>query len=247
MNRYFLEVRYKGTRYAGFQVQRNANTVQAEVEKALRIVLRTDVALTGSSRTDTGVHALQNFFHFDIDRSLDTAIIYNLNALLPPDIAALSLRKVKPESHCRFDAVWRRYGYNVYRYKDPFLQDGAYYFPYAVDVDALQAAARQVEGRHDFTSFSKRNTQVKTFVCDVHSSRWHFSEQVIRYEVRANRFLRGMVRGLAGTMLQVGRGRLSLEQFARMLNNPSASIADFSVPGKGLWLEAVHFGDNVFE
>src|SRR5690242_16270074 len=157
MSRYFLEVSYKGTNYSGFQIQQNANSIQAEIENALEILQKEKIALTGSSRTDAGVHALQNFFHFDVDREMHPHLVYKMNAILPADIVVQKLIPVKPGAHCRFDAVSREYKYYIYRHKDPFLKDRAFYFPYKLDTQLMQEAAGMIKLYSDFTSFSKRN------------------------------------------------------------------------------------------
>ncbi|MFT4025090.1 MAG: tRNA pseudouridine(38-40) synthase TruA [Flavihumibacter sp.] len=239
MSRYFLELAYMGTRYAGFQRQENAPSVQAEVEQVLEKILRTHVPLTGSSRTDAGVHALQNFFHFDIDRELPPSLLYNFNAVLPHDIAIRGLYPVADDAHCRFDAVSRKYAYHISLTKDPFTYGRAYYFPYRLDIGAMQAAAETLFSYHDFTSFSKRNTQVKTFLCRIEQSHWEADEKGFVFHVRANRFLRGMVRGLTGTMLKVGRGKLSVDGFREIIEKKDCTLADFAVPGHGLFLEQV--------
>jgi tRNA pseudouridine38-40 synthase len=172
MNRYFIEVCYKGTAYAGFQVQENALTVQEEVEKAIEVLYRQKIVLTGSSRTDAGVHAKQNYFHFDFDGEVDGGKVYNINALLPDDIAVKEIVKVSDGAHCRFDAVARQYAYTIYMRKDPFIAEMAYYFPYRVDFEAMREAAGVVLGTSEFEAFSKRNTQVKTFVCRITHSEW---------------------------------------------------------------------------
>src|SRR5215216_2897775 len=135
MHRYFLEVAYKGTNYSGFQIQHNANTIQAEVEKALAILLRQQINLTGSSRTDAGVHALQNFFHFDTEINITEKNLYNLNAILPNDIAAKGFHSVNNSRHCRFDAISREYRYFIYNKKNPFLQETAWYYPYKINFE----------------------------------------------------------------------------------------------------------------
>ena len=188
--RYFLEVSYKGTNYSGFQSQDNANTVQAEIEKALQILLRKRIELTGSSRTDAGVHAYQNYFHFDIGSELSSKQLYNLNAILPADIAAKKLQKVKDDAHCRFDALSREYKYFIYNKKDPFLTDRAFYFPYKLDFNLMEKAASVVKQYSDFTSFSKRKTQVRSFECDIKESKWIIGDECFIYTVVANRFLR---------------------------------------------------------
>lgn len=245
MPRYFLELAYKGTNYSGFQIQDNASSIQQEVEKALAVFFRRSVALTGSSRTDGGVHALQNFFHFDYEGVIEKRVLYNINAILPPDIALKNIYSVAPDAHCRFDAISREYRYYIYREKNPFLVDRAWFYPYTLDWDKLKAAADVVRGFEDFTSFAKRNTQVKTFLCSIHESSWHEEEGCLVYHVKANRFLRGMVRGLVGTMLQVGRGKLSVDDFEDILYRRDNQLADFSAPGHGLFLFQISFPVSV--
>jgi tRNA pseudouridine38-40 synthase len=245
MPRYFLEVAYKGTRYSGFQKQENANSIQEEIENAFTIYFRKQIEMTGSSRTDSGVHALQNFFHFDMDGLIPQKFLYNINAILPGDIVVKNIQPVKSDTHCRFDAINREYQYHIYRNKNPFLEGRAYYFPYTVNFEDLAEAAKIVLNYTDFSSFSKRNTQVKTFECSIKKSQWEIKEDSFVYYVQANRFLRGMVRGLVGTMLQVGRGKLSLSAFEQVIQNGDASKADFSVPGDGLFLVAVNYPSDL--
>ncbi|MDZ4796314.1 MAG: tRNA pseudouridine(38-40) synthase TruA [Bacteroidota bacterium] len=241
MPRYFLEVAYKGTAYSGFQSQQNANTVQAEIEKAFEILQRENITMTGSSRTDTGVHALQNFLHFDYQGALHPHFAYKLNAILPDDIVIKSIREVAPEAHCRFDARSRHYNYFIYREKDPFLKDRAYFFPYKLDMAIMEEAAALIKGYTDFTSFSKRNTQVKTFVCNIEESNWLLQDKFLVYNVKGNRFLRGMVRALTATMLKVGRGSLSLAEFKSIIQARDCTKASFGVPPHGLFLVEVSY------
>lgn len=242
MPRYFLEVGYKGTAYHGFQVQENAPTIQFEVQRALKILLKEEVILTGSSRTDAGVHALQNFFQFDYDRIIGEKQVYNLNAILPDDICIHSLKEVSPSAHCRFDAKGRIYQYYIYTYKDPFMKDRGWHYPYAVNVSLLNAAAELIKHYRDFTSFAKRNAQVFTHNCDIYESYWEELEgKQLRYTVKGNRFLRGMVRGLVGTMLKVGRGTISLAEFENIIQAKDCTKADFSTPPQGLFLVNVLF------
>jgi len=240
MPRYFVEVSYMGTGYSGFQVQKNANSVQAEVEKALLIFYKKTFELTGSSRTDAGVHALQNFFHFDTDSAINDDS-YNLNAILPADIVIKKIFRVDDDAHCRFDAVSREYRYYIFSEKNPFLQDRAYYYPYPVNLDLVQKVAAEVLKQQDFTSFSKRNTQVKSFLCNIHESEWIVEKDCIVYKIKANRFLRGMVKGLVGTMLQVGREKITEEEFGNIFLSKDCTKADFSVPSAGLFLCKVEF------
>jgi len=218
MSRYFLDVSYKGTAYSGFQAQLNTGkTIQAEVEKAFRVLQRREVTLTSSSRTDAGVHALQNYFHFDFEGDLHPQLVYKLNAILPGDIVLHRLIPVENEAHSRFDARSREYRYFIYRQKDPFLADRAFYFPYKLDMDKMAEAAEVLKGYSDFTSFSKRNTQVKTFICEIMESEWVREGECWVYRVRGNRFLRGMVRALTATMLKIGRGKLDMAEFRAII------------------------------
>ncbi|MBL0144842.1 MAG: tRNA pseudouridine(38-40) synthase TruA [Chitinophagaceae bacterium] len=240
MPRYFIEVAYKGTNYSGFQIQDNANTIQAEVEKALQIYYKERIELTGSSRTDAGVHALQNYFHFDttFEISEDT---YHLNAILPIDIVIKSIKQVQDNAHCRFDAKSREYQYHVQHSKNPFNNQYAYYFPYSLNVQAMQEAAQLILANTDFTSFSKKNTQVHTHNCMIYESAWTELNSEMIYTVKANRFLRGMVRGLVGTMLQVGRSKISISQFQQIILSKDFRQVDFSAPPQGLFLVNVNY------
>ncbi len=245
MPRYFLELSYKGTAYSGFQVQDNAPTIQSEVEKALQTLFRQTFELTGSSRTDAGVHANQNFFHFDAELALTAKHIYNLNALLPQDIAVKGIYQVPETAHSRFDAVAREYKYFIYNRKDPFRNDRAWLFPYPLDIKLLQEGARILMEYSDFTSFSKRNTQVKTFECCIEESEWYKEADTLIYHVKANRFLRGMVRGLVGTMLKLGREQITIDEFKQIIEAKDCSRADFSTPPQGLFLNRVYYNDTL--
>ena len=244
--RYFLEVSYKGTKYSGFQSQINANTIQAEIEKAFQILLKKKLELTGSSRTDAGVHAFQNFFHFDVETDLKPKLLYNLNAILPADIAARNIVKVEDGAHCRFDAISREYKYFIYKKKDPFLTDKAFYFPYTLDLEVMKKAAAIIKEYSDFTSFSKRNTQAKTFECDIKESSWMIEGDCLVYNVVSNRFLRGMVRALTATMLKLGRGKMNLEMFKRIIEARDCTVANFAVPAHGLFLIHVTYPRDYF-
>jgi tRNA pseudouridine38-40 synthase len=245
MQRYFIEVGYKGTAYAGFQIQQNANTIQAEVEKALLVYFKTAFQLTGSSRTDAGVHALQNYFHFDADTlpvndTLDKTV-YHINAILPSDIVVKKIIQVSKEAHCRFDATCRGYEYTLYTNKNPFLDEVAFYYPYSLNKELLIQAAALVLANKCFESFAKKNIQVHTFDCTITESIWTFENDVIKYNVTGNRFLRGMVRGLVGTMLKVGREKITLQKFASILVASNSDETDFSTPAKGLCLKEVRY------
>ena len=246
MERYFIEVSYKGTRYSGFQIQDNALTIQSEVERALQIFYKEKIELTGSSRTDTGVHALQNYFHCDTELQLLQEHIYNINAILPEDIVLKNIYKVKPSAHCRFDAMSRSYQYFIYQQKNPFLADRAWYYPFPVNVDLLNEVAAILMQYEDFTSFSKKNTQVKTFNCSIEKSFWENNDGIV-YNVTANRFLRGMVKGLTSTMLKVGRGQINVKEFENIILSKDCTQADFTAPPHGLFLISVNYPAALFE
>ncbi|ASZ14859.1 tRNA pseudouridine(38-40) synthase TruA [Chitinophaga pendula] len=245
--RYFIEVAYKGTIFNGFQVQENAHTVQAEIDRAISILHRTTIATTGSSRTDAGVHARQNFLHFDLEQPLHPQFLYKVNAILSPDIVLNAVYEVPANAHSRFDALGRAYEYSLYKHKDPFLKDRAYYYPYKLDLQALNEAAAVIKEYTDFSTFSKRNTQVHTFNCQIHTSYWETAGDRLVYYVSANRFLRGMVRGLTGTMLRVGRGRLSMEDFRKAIESKDCTQADFAVPPQGLCLMQVQYPHTLLQ
>ena len=278
--RYFLEVSYKGTNYSGFQSQKNANTIQAEIEKALTILFRISASqiksvpgrdvipgypgiikssadepsgyrdginLIGSSRTDAGVHAVQNFFHFDFDGEINPRLVYKVNSILPADIVVQKFIPVRDDAHCRFDAISREYKYFIYRHKDPFLKDRAFYFPYKIDLELMQKAAGIINESNDFTSFSKRKTQVKTFTSIINQSEWMRENGCLVYHVKANRFLRGMVRAFTATMLQIGRKKLSLDDFRKIIEARDCTLASFAVPAHGLFLVKVEFPLNYFD
>jgi tRNA pseudouridine38-40 synthase len=244
--RYFIEVSYKGTNYSGFQIQYNANTVQAEVEKALEIFFKEKINLTGSSRTDAGVHALKNFFHFDYPKEIRTEIKYNLNAILPADIVIKNILRVNDSAHCRFDALSRHYKYFVHQEKNPFLEDRSCYFPYRIDFGRLKEAASVIREYTDFSSFSKRNTQVKTFQCRILDAGWEIESNCFVFSVKANRFLRGMVRGLTATMLNVGRHKTEINQFRHIIESGDCTKANFAVPAHGLFLIDIGYPENYF-
>jgi len=197
------------------------------------------------------VHALQNFFHFEFEDQISDRILYNINAILADDIVIKAIIPVRAKDdgsfpHCRFDAHSRLYRYYLHQQKDPFIRDRAYYYPYTLELESMQRAAAAILEYTDFTSFSKRNTQVKTFACSIAKSNWNHENSCLVYEIRSNRFLRGMVRSLVGTMLLVGRNKISTDEFRRILDARDCTLADFSAPAHGLILAEVEFPKNIF-
>lgn len=244
MPRYFIEVTYKGTNYSGFQVQENAKTIQEEVESAFKTIHRNSVELTGSSRTDAGVHALQNFFHFDYEGLINPQFIYKMNALLSQDIAVKSLSPMPSAAHSRFDATSREYIYNIHRFKDPFRQTTSFYFPYKLDIELINKASELLKLQTNFFAFSKTNTQVKNFNCRIIKSEWTTGADTLTYYIEANRFLRGMVRAITATLLKVGRHKLSISEFENLFTVQHK--AGYSVPAHGLFLNKVNYPKNYF-
>ncbi|TCJ18588.1 tRNA pseudouridine(38-40) synthase TruA [Flaviaesturariibacter flavus] len=242
--RFFIEVAYKGTRYSGFQVQENALTIQSEIEKAIALVQREPIGLTGSSRTDAGVHALQNYFHFDYDRELHPQLLYKINAILPGDIVVHRIIPMQEGAHSRFDAIAREYEYRLYTVKNPFLQETALFYPYTLDADALAETAAYIKEQTNFWAFSKTNTQVKNFRCTIHISEWIQRGEERIYHVQGNRFLRGMVRLLTATQLKVARGKLPMSQFKSFFTEEHK--CGLSIAATGLYLISVQYPEKYF-
>jgi len=245
MYTYFLALGYKGSRYAGFQIQNNAKTIQGEIENAASIYLRAPLSLTGSSRTDAGVHARLNYFHFQCELELGDEFIYHVNAILPPDIVLKGVYKVPEGSHSRFDAIARRYTYHVYNTKDPFQDDRAWYYPYPMEEDLLNEAATSLLGEYDFTSFAKTRTQVYTHICRIETCHWQRTTNGWILTVQGNRFLRGMVRALVATMVKVGRRKMTIDEFVHVRTAMNSKLADFSAPAHGLHLDSVIYPESI--
>lgn len=238
--RYFIEVAYDGTAFHGSQVQGEQPTVQLALNRALSTILRGAVETFGASRTDEGVHALANVYHFDWEGVLHPQLVYKLNALLPRQMAANALYQPhNRELNARFDAVRRRYRYKIYHKKDPFKFGRALFFPYPIDVASLHQTAALIKETNSFESFCKRNGQNHTYLCTIYQSYWEQKDDELHYIVEANRFLRGMVRALVGTQLRVMRKANPVEEMARIINAKDCTQADFSVTGNGLYLEEV--------
>ena len=243
MKRYFIELSYDGAGFGGFQIQSNTVTIQGALEDALAIIYRQPIALTGASRTDAGVHALQNFFHFDTDVLIEPKHLYNLNSILPNSVVVHAIYKVPNDAHARFDAVKRSYIYRIHKAKNPFLEGRSWLYPYPTSTKVLQEAAAALLLYTDFESFSKKSTSVNTFECNISKALWVEEEQNLSFHIDANRFLRGMIRGLVGTMLQVGRGQLTMEQWHEIIRSKDAQRVDFSTPAHGLYLSGIKYPD----
>ena len=243
MKRYFLELCYDGASFGGFQIQNNVDTIQGAVQAALKTLYRADIELTGASRTDAGVHALQNFFHFDTDTAITQKQVYNLNAILPNTIVIKAIYEVPPTAHCRFDATTRSYIYKLHTQKDPFLEGRSWYYPFPIDFNLLNQATQTLLNFTHYESFSKKNTSVNTFECSVSKALWQVEGTNLYFHIDSNRFLRGMIRGLVGTLLQVGRGQITVEEWMDIVASNNEQRVDFSTPAYGLYLSAIQYPD----
>ncbi len=247
--RYFLQLSYDGTAYHGWQVQPNADTVQARLNAALSTLLRHEVSTTGAGRTDTGVHARMMVAHFDTERAFDCKdLCFRLSRLLPPDIAVQQIVPVSENAHARFDAIRRAYHYDIICEKSPFHRFFTTHIHYQLDFNRMNEAALLLHGKHDFTSFSKTGSDTKTNFCTINEAQWlQLGENYWRFRISADRFLRGMVRAIVGTLFNVGNGKLSPEELNTILQQTNRSAAGESAPAKGLSLVEVSYPDNIFK
>jgi len=246
--RYFFEISYKGTNYHGWQIQKNAITVQEVIQEKLKQLLSYEIEITGSGRTDTGVHAIQQFFHVELKNTIDTSkFIYSLNSILPIDIVIKAIRKVRDNAHTRFDALSRRYKYVIISQKDPFKISEAYIYNHSINLKDLNEASKILVGRQDFKSFSKVKTQVSNFNCEIYNAYWQFESADLVFYIKANRFLRGMVRAIVGTLLMVNEGKINAEKFQDILQSRSRQKAGRSVSAEGLYLAEIRYPEGVFD
>ncbi len=245
--RFFFEITYHGKNYHGWQSQANARGVQQEVEEALGKLMREKISIVGSGRTDTGVHCHQQYFHADIDKEFDSKnLIIRLNSLLPKDIAIRSIRQVKTTASARYDAMERTYEYHITQVKDPLREGLVFYFFRALDLTTMNRAGALLTGSHDFECFSKVKTDVNHFTCHVKLARWNQRGNSLVFTITANRFLRGMVRAIVGTLLDVGTGKMSVGDFKVILKSKDRKKAGMNVPPEGLFLMKVKYPKSVF-
>ncbi len=252
MPRYFLKLSYNGAAYNGWQVQENTpNTIQQVLEEKMAMLLKEKIALTGCGRTDTGVHAKNYFAHFDAQMpdllSNKPQWIYKFNTVLPADIAIQDLIPVLPTAHARFDATERQYYYYISRQKNPFRNAYTWYVYGELDFELMNKAAQVLLEYQDFTSFSKLNTQNKTNNCTITKAIWQQTEeQEWRFTIRANRFLRGMVRAIAGTLVMVGKNKISLQEFRSIIESKNRALAGGNAPAHPLFLSGIRYPKTIF-
>jgi len=245
--RFFFEISYNGTHYHGWQNQKNAIGVQQVVEEALSKLLREGISIVGSGRTDTGVHCVQQYFHSDIEADFNPKdLVHKLNSFLPKDIAIKNILTVKPEAHARYDAYERSYQYKITRVKDPLLVGYAHYFFRELDVSTMERASALLIGEHDFECFSKVKTDVNHFICDIKEANWNQKGDLLVFNITANRFLRGMVRAIVGTLLDVGNNKITVKQFQEILKSKDRKKAGMNAPPEGLYLTEVKYPKSVF-
>ena len=239
--RYALKLAYDGTSYYGWQSQTVGNTIQQEIESALQKVTRQAIPVMGCGRTDTGVHAKEYFLHFDYEGSFDERFLFKLNNALARDIAVFEYFPVKDDFHARFSATYRKYEYHIITHPDPFQRDWAYFRHGALDLGAMDKACQYLLTCTDFESFSKVSTDVKTFNCKLMECRWEQNGHSLVFHVKADRFLRNMVRAMVGTLLDIGSGRLKFEDLPGVMDSGNRSNAGISVPAKGLYLTEIGY------
>ena len=245
--RYFLELSYNGTRYQGWQYQPNAISVQQKINEGLRKLLKAEINIMGAGRTDAGVHAEEMFAHFDVDDEFEIeTILFKLNSFLPDDIVIKNIVKVESKAHARFDAIKRSYEYRIFIGRNPFLLETTWQFYHrTLDVEKMNEAAKLLLEYTDFKCFSKSKTDVNTFDCDVVEAYWQLNNNVLTFYITADRFLRNMVRAIVGTLVDVGLGKKSVQDFRQIIESRNRSEAGFSVPAKGLFLTRVEYPENM--
>lgn len=239
--RYFIHLSYNGKNYCGWQRQPHSLSVQEELEKAMSLLLREPIALVGAGRTDTGVHARNYFAHFDYTPPLPHNLVNKLNSFLPKEIAIKDIFSVSDSAHARFDATSRTYQYFISLEKNPFLYEQSYYLFQSLDISLMNEACKILFEFNDFQCFSKSNTDVKTYICELKEAHWREEGDLLIFRITADRFLRNMVRAIVGTMIEVGNKKISLTEFRSIIESKNRSKAGFSVPGNALFLEEITY------
>lgn len=244
--RYFIELSYLGTAYHGWQKQPGAVTVQEKIEAVLVQLFQEKIEIVGAGRTDAGVHATQMFAHVDLSGEIDEQqLMYKMNLMLPRDIAIANIFKVKQDAHARFDASSRSYEYHIIQHKSPFLIDRAYFLLKDIDLEKMNMAAAMLFNYTNFKSFSRSKTDVKTYNCKIEIAHWKQENDKLIFNITANRFLRNMVRAIVGTLLEIGLGKINVEDFPDIISSEDRSKAGASVPAAGLFLTKIEYPKNI--
>jgi tRNA pseudouridine38-40 synthase len=248
VKRYFIELSFNGGAYHGWQRQPNAISVQQVLEGALSKLLRENIIILGAGRTDTGVHARKMYAHFDLAKAINDPkeLVFLLNGFLPNDIAIKNIHRVVLSAHARFDASDRSYEYHITTVKDPFYVAFNHYLKNIPDIYLMNQATKILLDHEDFQCFSKSNTDVKTFLCDIKSAEWRSEGSSLVFYISANRFLRNMVRAIVGTLLEIGFKKKAVEDLESIIKSRDRCQAGFSVPAKGLYLTEIQYPQNIF-
>ncbi len=249
INRYFLFLSYRGTNFHGWQIQPNAFTIQQTLDSALSLALGEKIATTGAGRTDAGVHAMVFCAHFDCAKpeiDTDKKLLFRLNRLLPADIAIKTIRKVVPDANARYSAVSRTYKYFISRRKDPFFDSSSWFIYGHLDIVTMNKACNIILKYDDFTSFCKLHSDAKTNICRIYSAEWTETDDRLTFSIKADRFLRNMVRAIVGTMVEIGSGKTDLEGFEDIINAKDRCRAGKSAPAKGLFLTDIEYPQEIF-
>jgi tRNA pseudouridine38-40 synthase len=248
--RYFIRLAYNGIHFHGWQIQHNANTIQQLLNECFTIILEEEVKLTGTGRTDTGVHAKEFFAHFDVKTKIETSkienMIFKLNSYLPDDVVIYDIFPVLPDAHARFDAISRTYQYFISLIKNPFEKEFSYYVYGYLNVKMMNKAAEMLLDYQDFSCFSKSKTQVKTNNCHIMEAYWKKEDNMLVFTIKADRFLRNMVRAIVGTLLDLGREKITIDDLRKIIEGKNRSDAGFSVPACGLFLTKIEYPTEIF-
>lgn len=244
--RYFIDISYNGKNYHGWQIQKNAVTVQSTIQDVISKILGKSTDIVGSGRTDTGVHAKSQVAHFDVNKEVDNDFIYRVNAFLPQDISINSVNQVVDNSHARFDAISREYIYKIHDLKSPFLDGLSTFYNKKINMDLINEACSTIMKNSDFQSFSKVKTEVKNFNCIISHASIRRKNNFYLFKFCANRFLRGMVRALVGTLLQLNEGKINLKEFKLIFEKKNREYAGPSAPPYGLYLNKVNYNSDIF-
>jgi tRNA pseudouridine38-40 synthase len=247
--RYFIYISYKGTSYHGWQIQPDSVTVQQVLDDSLSVILGEKISTIGAGRTDTGVHALIFCAHFDsisTDLNASKNLVFRLNKFLPKDISVISIKKVLPDANARYSAIARTYKYFISRIKDPFFENSSWFIHGNIDISSMNEACRMLLNHSDFTSFSRLHSGAKTNICKIYSAQWEEADNRLVFTIKADRFLRNMVRAIVGTMIEIGLGKMDLNKFEEIILLKDRCSAGKSAPAKGLFLTGIEYPEEIF-
>ena len=244
--RYFIDISYFGKNYHGWQTQENAITIQEIIDKALSTILKADIKSLGSGRTDTGVHAMSQIAHFDFNGNIIEDFLYRINSLLPRDISINSINGVKENVSARFDAISREYIYKIHTKKSPFLNDYSYYYKRDIDIELMNKACDIIKKFKDFQTFSKVKTDVNNYNCNVSYAAIEKENNSYFFKVTSNRFLRGMVRAIVGTLFEINENKIEIDLLEDIIIKKERKLAGPSVPAHGLYLNKVSYEEDIY-